>query len=115
MQNLQVPLEINKTKDIFLKLKAVKFCVINNKLYWKDPGGLLINFLVENEEKRIMSKFHKGDCGGHHYWKAIVNNILRDGFYWPTMFSDVYKEISSCHECQIFDGKNKIVSFTIKA
>lgn len=85
LQNLQVPLEIKKTKARFLKLKAAKFCVMNNKLYWKDPSGLLLIFLVEDEEKRIMTKFHKGDCGGHHYWKSTVNNILRDGFYWPTI------------------------------
>ena len=33
----------------------------------------------------------------------------RAGYYWPTMFKYVYKNIVSCHECQIFDGKKKLV------
>jgi hypothetical protein len=51
---------------------------------------------------------------GHHYWKTIVHKILRAGFYWPSIFSDVYKEVSSCHECQIFDGKRKLQPLPLK-
>ena len=53
-------------------------------------------------------------CGGHHSWKESTNNILRAGFYWPSIFSDVYKEVASCHECQIFDGKINFLSFPLK-
>ena len=56
---------------------------------------ILLYCLLEYEAKKISKEFHEGDCGGHHYWKATVNKILRDGFYWPTMFSDLHKEISS--------------------
>jgi hypothetical protein len=65
-------------------------------------GGVLLNFLLEDEAQQTMKEFHKGDCGGHHYWKTTVNKILRAGFYWPTIFSDVYKGVTTCHECQIF-------------
>ena len=34
-----------------------------------------------------------------------VNKILRVGFYCPSLFSDVYKEITKCHHCQVFEGK----------
>ena len=61
-----------------------------------------------------MKEFHKGDYGGHHYWKAIVNKILRDGFYWSTMFFDVHKEVAYFHECQIFEGKRKLLPFSLK-
>ena len=33
---------------------------------------------------------------------------MRSRFYWPILFSDVYKEISTCHECHIFEGKRKL-------
>ena len=38
-----------------------------------------------------------------------ANKILRAGYYWPTLFSDVYKETSMCHQCQIFYGKIKVL------
>ena len=34
---------------------------------------------------------------------------MRVGFYWPSLFSNVYKEITKCHQCQIFYGKRKLV------
>ena len=38
-----------------------------------------------------------------------MNKILRAGYYWPTMFKDVYKKVVACHECHIFEGKKKLV------
>jgi hypothetical protein len=51
LKNLQAPLGVSKTKAIFLKLKVVKFCILDNSLYWKDPGGMLLSCLLENDAK----------------------------------------------------------------
>lgn len=40
--------------------------------------------------------------------------ILIIGFYWPTLFPNVYKEVSTCHECHIFDGKRKLLPLPLK-
>jgi hypothetical protein len=74
----------------------------------------LLSCLLEEEVENTIMEFHKGDCGGHHYWKTIVHKILRAGLYWPSIFSDVYKELSRCHECQIFYGKRKLHPFPLK-
>ena len=81
LQNLQAPTGLSKTRARSVKLKAAKFCILNQYLYLKDPSGVLLNFLLENEAQQNMKEFHKGDCGGHHSWKVIVNKILRAGFY----------------------------------
>jgi hypothetical protein len=60
-----------------------------------------------------MKEFHQGDCGGNHYWKTTVNKILREGFYWPTIFADVYKGMTTCHECKFFKGKRKLFPFPL--
>eukprot|EP00253_Pinus_taeda_P004979 PITA_04979 len=96
-----------KNKSRTLKLKAAKFCIMNGALYWKNPSGVLLNFLVEEEEKQVMEDFHKGDCGGHLFWKTTTKKILTAGYYWPTLFADVYKTLASCHECQIFQAQHK--------
>ena len=61
-----------------------------------------------------MEDFHKGDCGGHLFWKTMTNKILRAGYYWPNLFVDVYKTIKSCHECHIFEGRQKLQPFPLK-
>jgi hypothetical protein len=46
-----------------------------------------------------MSEFHNSECGGHHYWKTIAHKILRSGYYWPSLFSDVYEFVKTCDKC----------------
>ena len=57
---------------------------------------------------------HKGACGGHLYWKSTSNKILRAGYYWPTLFIDVYHKVRACLECQKFAGKEKLHSLPLK-
>ena len=49
LQHLQAPPDLAKDKARHIKLKAITFCIIENALYWKDPGGILLNCLVEEE------------------------------------------------------------------
>ena len=51
LQNLQASTRLRKTRARSVKLKYTKFCIMNRYLYWKDLGGVLINFLLENEAK----------------------------------------------------------------
>lgn len=59
LQHLNPPPEVAKGKTRSLKLKASKYCILDGVLFWKDLGGMLLNFLVENEAKDVMRDFHK--------------------------------------------------------
>ena len=63
------------------KLKSMKYCILNQSLYWKYPGGILLNCVDENDSLKIIFEMHKGICGGHHYWKETTYKILRVGYY----------------------------------
>ncbi len=65
LKNLSPPPSMTRNKARTLKLKAAKFYILNFALYWKDPGGILLNYLVEKEAKKVMEDCHQGDCGGH--------------------------------------------------
>jgi hypothetical protein len=67
LQNLQPPTGLEKTKVRDLKLKAVRYCIVDQILYWKDPSGILLRCLDLEEEKQIMTEFHGSLCGGHHF------------------------------------------------
>jgi hypothetical protein len=41
---LQCPSDMTPSKVRTLKLHAVKYCIIDNQLYWKDPLGFLLRF-----------------------------------------------------------------------
>ena len=61
------PQGMSKAKSKSLKLKASKYCIMDNALYWKGPGGVLLNCLTKDESKEVINDFHKGDCGDHLY------------------------------------------------
>eukprot|EP00253_Pinus_taeda_P025418 PITA_25418 len=63
LKNLSPPPDMTRNKARTLKLKAAKFCILNSTLYWKDPGGVLLNCLVEKEAKQVMEDCHQGDYG----------------------------------------------------
>eukprot|EP00253_Pinus_taeda_P016662 PITA_16662 len=58
LKNLSPSPDMTRNKARTLKLKAAKFCVLNSALYWKDPGGVLLNCLVEEEAKQVMEDCH---------------------------------------------------------
>jgi hypothetical protein len=46
---LQCPSNMTPSKARTLKLHMVKYCIVENKLYWKDPLGFLLRCLIESE------------------------------------------------------------------
>jgi hypothetical protein len=114
LQKLEVPLELSMTQSQALKLKAIKFSIYNNLLYWKDPVGLLLRCLDKEESVEVIHQFHSSICEGHHYWKTTSHNILRVGYYWPFLFSDVCTFVKSCDKCQRFTGKQQLKSLPLR-
>jgi hypothetical protein len=52
-------------------------------------------------------------CGGYHSWRDTSYTMLRDGYYWLKLFSEVNAKVRSCKESQIFVGKQKLLSLTL--
>jgi hypothetical protein len=46
LQNLQCSTDWDKAKDRSIKLKVVKYYIIDEQLFWKDPGGILLNCIT---------------------------------------------------------------------
>ena len=84
------------------------------KFYWKDPRGILLKCLDRPEVDVVTAELHGGACAGHENWKATIFKILRVGYYWPTLFTDVYLHVKSYIECHKFGGKNKLQYLPLK-
>jgi len=54
LQNFQAPPELSKTKSNFLKKKTINFCMLNDSLYWKGLGRVLLKCLIEVEAEQTM-------------------------------------------------------------
>jgi hypothetical protein len=78
---LRPPDGLQKNKARALKLKAVKYCLVDQVLYWKDPLGMLLKCMNPQEADRIIVEFHSSLCGGHHFWKTTAYKILEAGYF----------------------------------
>jgi len=58
LRDFECPSEFTKNQCKKLKLKAIKYCIVNENLYWKES---LINFT-----EGIIDQFHATICGGHY-------------------------------------------------
>jgi hypothetical protein len=67
LQELQPPDGLQGNKARALKLKAVRYCLVDQVLYWKDPLGVLLKCMNPQEADKIIVEFHSSLCGGHHF------------------------------------------------
>jgi hypothetical protein len=67
MWKLQPPDGLEKNKVRALKLKAIRYCIIDRVLYWKDPLEVLLRCLDPQEAQKVMNDFHDSLFGGHHF------------------------------------------------
>ena len=102
---LEIPSGLSTSQARIVKLRATKYCIHENLLYWRDPSRMILRCLDTEQSMEVMQQFHSSMCGGHHYWKTTAHKILRAGYYWPTLFYDVFVFVKSCDRCQIFEGK----------
>jgi ribonuclease HI len=48
-----------------LRYKGIKFVLLHGRLYYKSLDGVLLQWLGQEEAKRMMSEVHDGLCGAH--------------------------------------------------
>eukprot|EP00253_Pinus_taeda_P035267 PITA_35267 len=111
---LEIPPGSSISQARTIKLRAAKYYINENLLYWRDPSGMLLRCLDKEQSMEVMQQFHSSMCGGHHYWKTTAHKILRVGYYWPSLFSDVFAFVKSCDRCQRFEGKQQLKSLPLK-
>jgi hypothetical protein len=70
--------------------------------------------LDPQESQRDITDFHDSLCGGHPFWRTTSYKILRDGYFWPSLFTDVCAEIRACVKCQKNYGKQQLKSLPLK-
>jgi hypothetical protein len=87
LQTLSVPSDLTKTQGRALNIKDMNFYINGNLFFWKNPIGLLLSCINQEEAAKVMIEIHNSECGGHHYWKTTAHKILRSGYYRPSLFS----------------------------
>jgi hypothetical protein len=67
------------------------------RIRYQAKNYLLHNFLTRKETKSIHNDYHSGACGGHLSELSTTQNILRAGYFWPSIFKDYVKVEKKFH------------------
>ncbi|KAG8490931.1 hypothetical protein CXB51_014112 [Gossypium anomalum] len=59
------------------------------------------------ETLRILEHCHSGPTGGHYSGTKTAHKILKSGFYWPSLFKDANRYVTSCDKCQRIGNLSK--------
>jgi hypothetical protein len=82
-----------------LRLKSASFQFINDVLFRKNFDGVLMCCLEKYEAEKALSELHVGEAGGHFGGDISAHKVLRDGYYWPTLFKDTHALCRKCIIC----------------
>ena len=85
-----------------VRLAATKYFLLGNKLYRKDPQGLLLGCVNAKKVLTILAEVHHGLYGSHQSGLKMRWLIHRMGFYWPSIKGDCLQYAKGCKQCQRF-------------
>jgi hypothetical protein len=114
LKNLSCPDHLVDYKRRALRLKAMKYCLTEDGLGWRNPDRVIRRCVNKEEAKKLLEELHSRYCGGHFAARTTAHKILRVGYYWPTLFFDTHKHVRSCQPCQYFSGKPKLPTQPLK-
>lgn len=90
LKHMKCPNNMTDIQKRTLKLKSLKYVIVNGDFYWKNRDGILLLCLYECQADKILQEMHGGVCGGHFSARTTTHKILRAGYYWPHVFNDSY-------------------------
>ena len=108
------PLDFDRKKFRSLKLKGQNYCIFNQTLFWKNPGGVLLRCIDEDEVVMVPKNLHSGSCEGHHDWKTTTFKISRVWYYWPYLIVNGFSKVRAYIECQKIVGRHKLFPLPLK-
>jgi len=114
LRNMSCPPHLVEHQRRALRLKASKYVRINAGLGWRNPDGIILRCVNSEESKMLMSELNDGYCGGHYAHMTTASKIMRSGYYWPTIYTDVYQHVRTCRNCQFFVGRPKLPALPLQ-
>ena len=72
---------------------------MDNTLYRCGVDSILRRCLTHDEAEVVLNDCHRGACGGHLSRLSIAQKILREGYFWSSIFKDCVNVVNKCQYC----------------
>ncbi|GJV06749.1 reverse transcriptase domain-containing protein [Tanacetum coccineum] len=84
-----------------LRMKISQYVMEEGVMFKKSYLSPMLRCVGPLQENYIIREVHEGACRMHTGSRSVVAKIMRQGYYWPTMYQDTKEEIEKCDSCQI--------------
>ena len=83
-----------------LRLRSARFTIYWGTLYKRGFFTPILKCIAREDANYVLREVHEGVCGNLIGARALAGKVLRQGYYWPTMFRDVTELVKKCKVCQ---------------
>ena len=89
-----------KDKARRVQVQYVRFSLIDGQLFKRSLNGPYLKCLTTEQGQYVLAEIHEGICGNHPGGRTLAHKAHTQGYYWPTMKSDVVDYVRKCYCCQ---------------
>ena len=94
----EIPNEKDKAHKV--RIQSARFPLIDGQLFKRSLGRPYLKCLTAEQGQYVLDELHEGICGNHPSGRTLVHRAHTQGYYWPTMKSDVANYVRKCDQCQ---------------
>jgi hypothetical protein len=80
--------DLSNTDHCRIHYQACHYIILGDTLYRRGIVSMFQRCLTFDEAKKALTGYHSGACAGHMSGYATTQKILRDGYFWPSLFKD---------------------------
>jgi hypothetical protein len=104
LQHQKCPYGLDSHQRRRLRLEASKYIILEDFLFRSFVDVLLLRCVNDEEAHKLLHEIHGSSVsvihiGGHFSTKDASFKIIRNGYYWPSIFRDSYKFSRSHDKC----------------
>ena len=85
--------------------------MIDSVLFRKNCDNVLLRCLEKDDAEHILRELHDGPASGHFSRETTAHKVLREGYYWPTLFKDAHAHAHKFQICQVNAGRERRPAF----
>ena len=88
-----------------IRARSARFTNHKGSLYKRGFFTPILKCIAGKDIEYVLREVHEGICGNHIGARALVGNVLRQGYYWSTILKDATDLVK---KCRIFQEHAKI-------
>ena len=93
-----------------VKVRSSRFTILNNELYKRGFSQPYLKCLNLEDVAYVLKEIHKGVCRNHSGPRSLIGQVVRAGYFWPTMQKDATQVVQRCDKCQWFGNVQHVLA-----